>query len=68
MKCCWFDWAYFEWGVFEQPLPARIMMIINLTDTITAYDIYQNPNSENSEHYHTSITHVSIEKWVIVLN
>ena len=28
----WFDWAYFEWTGFEDPVPAQIQMFIDLTD------------------------------------
>ena len=26
----WFDWAYFKWDNFDDPVPARILMIIDL--------------------------------------
>ena len=28
----WFDWAYFEWTGFDDPVPAQIQMFIDLTD------------------------------------
>ena len=59
MEYYWFDWAYFEWESFEQPLPARRMMIINLNGAIITCDIDQNPDIENSENYHNSITNLT---------
>ena len=31
-KGCWYDWAYFQRHGFDKPIPARIMMIIDLSD------------------------------------
>ena len=59
MKVFGFDWAYFEWKYVEKPLPVRIIMIIVLTDARLTYEIDQDPDIENTEHYHTPITYLT---------
>ena len=30
-KGCWYDWAYFNWQGYDNPIPDRIMTIIDLS-------------------------------------
>ena len=61
-KGCWYDWAYFEWEGFSDPLPGRIMMILDLSDTELLYRDHNNgPNEEHVVH------HLTKEVWLVIL-
>jgi len=66
-KGCWYDWAYFKWQGFESPIPARIIMIIDLTECDITYDMDQDPDTIPDDANERVITHLTNEKWVIVL-
>ena len=64
-KGSWFDWAYFDWGGFDNYIPARILMILDLSDVEIEYDPDLDPdiNVGNLQ----EIRHLSQEIWVIVV-
>ena len=72
-KGSWFDWAYFDWEGFVEPIPARIMMIVDLSDTDIIYDRDVDETDDVDETSSTNeddddtILHLSNEKWVIVM-
>ena len=69
-KGCWYDWAYFSFEEFEDPLAARIMMILDLRNVDISYSEDEH-NSEAKEeegrHQHV-VHHLSQQLWVVVLS
>ena len=63
----WFDWAYFDWAGFEKHIPARIMMIVDLSGLDIMYDndVDENSTSDSSDDDQT-ILHLTRAKWAIV--
>ena len=66
-KGCWYDWAYFEWEGYENPIPARIMMILDLTDINIIYDIDCDPDNLTHDPDNVTLKHLTNEKWMVVL-
>ena len=64
-KGSWYDWAYFDWGGFDSFIPARILMMLDLSNVAIEYepDVHPDHNMENAP----EIRHLSQEIWVIVL-
>ena len=40
----WYDWDYFDWDTFDSLIPAIILMIIDLSHSITNYEVDINPD------------------------
>ena len=63
----WYDWAYFNWEGFDSLIPARILMIIDLSFSTINYDIDIDPDQSVPSGYDpTIVTHLTKEKWVVV--
>ena len=63
----WYDWAYFNWDGFDLLIPARILMIIDLTHSTINYAVDIDPDDTHtlSENV-TTMIHLTKEKWVVV--
>ena len=63
----WYDWAYFDWDGFDCLIPARILMIIDLSESTINYDVDIDPDEEIvlSENV-TKMIHLTKTKWVVV--
>ncbi len=63
----WYDWAYFDWDGFDFLIPARILMIIDLSHSTINYDVDIDPDefSVIAENIKTMI-HLTKSKWVVV--
>ena len=66
-KDSWYDWAYFKWDGYEQSIPARIMMIIDLKNVEISYKFQSNTDGVHSSRIVQPIRHLTKEKWLIVL-
>ena len=65
-KGCWYDWAYFEWQGYDAPIPAKILMIVDLTDMEISYDPDINPNTTVDMEDVNVHKHLTNEVWMIV--
>ena len=65
-KGCWYDWAYFEWQGYDAPIPAKILMIVDLTKTDISYDADIDPNSTAIMDDVNIHKHLTNEIWMIV--
>ena len=63
----WYDWAYFNWEGYDECIPARLLMILDLSNTEIVYDvdIDKDKISECNNHM-TTTPHLTNEKWVVV--
>ena len=66
-KGCWYDWAYFKWHGFDVSIPARIIMIIDLSNCDITYEMDQDPDTIPDDANERVIAHLTNEKWAIVL-
>jgi hypothetical protein len=65
---CWYDWAYFNWEGFDDPIVARIMMIVDLSNV--ALDVEPDMDPDEAVVGETAINnapHLTNEIWVLVL-
>ena len=62
----WYDWAYFNWEGIDEPIPGRIMMIIDLTHVDIDSDPDRNPDGICPVYPDNNFPHLTNEKWVIV--
>jgi hypothetical protein len=68
-KGCWYDWAYFKWQGYDDPIPGRLMMVLDFTKANIIYDTDENPDAEGGANdipnnvYH----HLTNDVWVVVL-
>lgn len=68
----WFDWAYFLWEGYDDPIPAKILMILDLSNVEIIYDKDNTDanitdsflNSDESES--NTFQHLTNEVWVVV--
>ena len=63
----WYDWAYFDWEEFDSPIVGKIMMINDLSNCDIAHDMDQDPDTIIDDAPDGIITHLTKEKWVIIL-
>ena len=66
-KGSWYGWAYFKWNGYEQSIPPRIMMIIDLTDAKITYKYEINTDSYHYSRTVQPVRHLTKEQWVIAL-
>ena len=66
-KGSWYDWAYFQWEGHDKPIPARMMMILDFSDTDIIYSDKNNNEIENYSLTNHTFHHLTKEKWVVVL-
>ena len=65
----WHDWAFFEWPDYEEPIPAKILAFIDLTDSTIINsrenddDIDYGPGTDNTNFPNQYLTN---EKWCAV--
>ena len=62
----WYDWAYFSWEGYDNNIPARILMILDLSECDISYEPDIHPDQINHTPNQTKITHLTKEKWVVV--
>ena len=71
-KGCWYDWAHFSFEEYDDPIAARIMMIVDLRNVEISYseeaeneeEDDQQQQEQNSQHI---VHHLSKDIWVVVL-
>ena len=66
-KDFWYDWAYFQWQGFDKPIPARIMMKIDILDFDIIHNMDQYPDTLPDDADQQNIPHLTKDKWIIVL-
>ena len=63
----WYDWAYFDWDGFDSLIPARILMIIDLSHSTINYEVDIDPDELSSVFGNvTTMRHLTKAKWVVV--
>ena len=63
----WYDWAYFDWDGFDSLIPARILMIIDLSHSTINYEVDIDPDELSSVAGNvTTMRHLTKAKWVVV--
>ena len=69
-KGCWYDWAYFSFEEFEDPIAAQIMMIIDLRNVDILYSESLDESEENEQEGSPQhiVHHLSKQLWVVVLS
>ena len=65
-KGCWYDWANFRWEGYDAPIPAKIMMIVDLSQTDISYQPEINPNNAEGLDDVNIHKHLTNEVWMIV--
>ena len=67
-KGCWYDWAYFDWEGFDDPIVARIMMIVDLTNVEINVEPDIDPDAVvDGETATNNVPHLTNEIWLLVL-
>ena len=67
IKGSWFDWGLFNWAGYNDPIPAQIIMMIDLSDCVICNDVNINPDSSGYVEPVDNFPHLTQEKWVVVL-
>ena len=62
----WFDWANFRWEGYESYVPARLLMILDLTDCEINYEADIDQDELTKITYVSTIPHLTNEKWAVV--
>ena len=66
-KGSWYDWAYFRWYGFEEPIAARILIIIDIIECEILNHMDQDPDTLPDDAHLRIIPHLTQEKWVVLL-
>jgi len=62
----WYDWAFFRWEGFDCNIPAKILMILDLTECEICEDVDISPDQTDTTSHAIRIPHLTQEKWVVV--
>ena len=63
----WYDWGLFNWDGYDDPIPAQIIMMIDLSDCVIYNDVDTNPDASATVYYVDNYPHLTRDKWVVVL-
>ena len=47
MRGSWYDWDLFNWSDISDPIPAKMIMMIDLTESVILNDAHINPDASN---------------------
>ena len=62
----WYDWAYFDWNGFDSCIPARILMILDLSHSVINYEVDIDPDIVLTGGNVSTIQHLTKDKWMVV--
>ena len=62
----WYDWAYFKWEGSEASIPARILMILDLSECEISYEVDFDEDEASDIAHVATIPHLTKDKWVVV--
>ena len=63
----WFDWGLFNWAGYNDPIPAQIIMMIDLSDCVICNDVDINPDVTTIVEQVHNFPHLTPDKWAVVL-
>ena len=67
MRGDWYDWGLFNWAGFSDPIPAKMIMIIDLTECVIQNVADFNPDEPDTIAQDVQYPHLTSEMWVVVL-
>ena len=64
----WYDWAYFRWEGFNSCIPARLLMILDLSESEISYevDIDIDQDQVSTIAHVATLPHLIKDKWVVI--
>ena len=62
----WYNWAFFRWEGFESNIPARILMILDLSECEISTEVEVDQEDTHTVSHVAQITHLTKEKWVVI--
>ena len=62
----WYDWAYFRWDGFDSCIPARLLMILDLSECEINYEVDIDQDKLSEVDQLPSLTHLTKDKWVVI--
>ena len=67
LRGSWYDWGLFRWADYSDPIPAKMIMFIDLTECDIDNDADTNPDEPNDVAENVNLPHLTSEMWVVVL-
>ena len=67
MRGSWYDWNLFNWVDFSDPIPAKMIIMIDLTECVILNDTDINPDASDVVQQSSQYLHLTPEMWVVVL-
>lgn len=64
-KGSWYDWAMFDWEGYEEPIPGKILMMVDLRSTEITYEADVDPDNVNIDNVAVH-KHLTNDVWVII--
>ena len=62
----WYDWAFFRWDGFDSNIPARILMILDLTQCDISTEVDVDQDQIDIVSHVAQIPHLTKEKWAVI--
>ena len=62
----WYDWAYFRWEGFNSCIPARLLMILDLSACEITYEVDIDHDQLSTLSHVATIPHLTKAKWVVI--
>ena len=62
----WYDWAYFRWEGFNSCIPAKLLMILDLSACEITYDVDIDHDQLSTLSHVATIPHLTKDKWVVI--
>ena len=62
----WYDWAYFRWDGFDSCIPARLLMILDLSECEINYEVDIDKDKVSEVDHLPTLTHLTKDKWVVI--
>ena len=62
----WYDWAYFRWEGFDFDIPARLLMILDLSACEITYEVDIDQDQISTLLHVATIPHLTKNKWVVI--
>ena len=62
----WYDWAYFRWGGFDSCIPARLLMILDLSECEINYEVDIDQDKASEVDHIPTLIHLIKDKWVVI--
>ena len=62
----WYDRAYFGWDGFDSCIPARLLMILDLSEFEINYEVVIDKDKVSEVDNVPTLTHLTKDKWVVI--